>query len=133
LVNNVFFRRPFRAIQSIDVMSNRNQSHPSTRHRISIRTTFAKRRAGSPRDSTPPALLISPLIAVQFVMRDTLQPAAFVSAWASFMAGYREHFRAGGLAAANTLAVLELSRLAKRPRSTREDQHYLQPHGDSHE
>jgi len=35
-----------------------------------------------------------------------LDPAQFATAWSQFMAGYRKHFRAGGLIAANTFAVL---------------------------
>jgi hypothetical protein len=44
---------------------------------------------------TAPALMISPLVAVQFVMREMLDPPAFIVAWADFMVGYRERFRAG--------------------------------------
>jgi hypothetical protein len=85
-------------------------SHP---RKISFRPTFRKRRPGSARAIDAPSLSISPLIAVQFVMRDQFNDAtAFASAWADFMAGYRERFRAGGLSAANTFAFSEFTRLS---------------------
>lgn len=61
--------------------------------------------------NTDPPFLISPLIAVQFVMRETLDPIDFRRAWPDFMTGYQQHFRAAGLRAANAFALRKLSDL----------------------
>ena len=79
-----------------------------------IRTTFIRRRPGAARDTRPPAMMTSPLIAVQFVMREHFDSVERANRWAGFMAGYRERFRAGGLAPANTFAIVELARLGSR-------------------
>jgi hypothetical protein len=62
---------------------------------------------------TDPPFVISPLIAVQFVMPENLGPDAFRARWDDFMAGYRQRFRSGGLRAANGFALQQLCRLGQ--------------------